>query len=348
MNLTDSVIYAEAPNRIDLAGGTTDIYPLYLFLEGGITVNAAISILSKVWVTPSLNKETSIYSKDLKKSLKAKSPKELPIGNQLELLVRIVRHYIPEGGVKVVTQNDAPKGSGLGASSALLVALSGALNKISKNKVVLRQIMEVGANLEAQAIRTPTGKQDYIAALYGGIQAIYFGVDGITPLRIVLSKKFLSLLESSMILAFTGIPHFSGSPNWEMMKRFLDKDKKTIKHLSAIKEIAGLMVKALKNENLSLVAKLLEKEWSHRKELASSVTTPLIDEIMKNARKKGALASKLCGAGGGGTMITIAEPGSEEMVKEALEKNGAKILNYKFETSGLKMKDGIQAKNVFD
>ena len=36
-------ILAKAPTRVDLAGGTLDIWPLYLFHPGAVTVNAAIT-----------------------------------------------------------------------------------------------------------------------------------------------------------------------------------------------------------------------------------------------------------------------------------------------------------------
>ena len=120
MNNNSHEIYAEAPNRIDLAGGTLDIYPLYLFLEGGVTVNAAISISSKVSVHSRKDGRIAIYSKDLKKHLEARSPQDLSLGSQFDLLVRVVRYYLPAGGATVTTLNEAPKGSGLGASSALL------------------------------------------------------------------------------------------------------------------------------------------------------------------------------------------------------------------------------------
>lgn len=338
MNSSNYEIFAESPNRIDLAGGTLDIYPLYLFLEGGVTVNAAINISSKVWVHSRKDGRIAIHSKDLNKHLEARSPQELPLGTQFDLLVRIVRFYLPAGGVTVTTQNAAPRGSGLGASSALLIALSGALNRITRKVSRSRHLIDAGANLEAQAIRTPTGKQDYIAALNGGIQAIHFGIEGITPKRLPLSSQFLSLLESQIILSFTGIPHFSGSPNWNMMKRFLDKDKKTVRHLTGVRDVAERMVDALLAEDLAKVSLLLDEEWQHRKALAPGVTTPAIDKMMRLARKAGALASKLCGAGGGGTMITVTEPGREKEVIKVLEKSGAQILPYKFARRGLQVR----------
>ncbi|MEQ8189559.1 MAG: GHMP kinase, partial [Candidatus Eremiobacterota bacterium] len=171
------MIESFAPVRIDLAGGTLDIYPLYIFEDTGITVNIAINLMSHVQIIPG-GKTFRFHSKDMNLKAETDNLNSLFDGN-FDLIARAVKFYCPESPMEVITQNPIPKGSGLGASSSLLMALSGALNKISETCYNKTQIIDIGANIEAKSIKIPTGKQDYYAAIYGGVNAIWFKYDGV-------------------------------------------------------------------------------------------------------------------------------------------------------------------------
>ncbi len=124
-----------APTRIDLAGGTLDIFPINVFENGGLTVNAAININSQVIAEKRQDDKIVIFSQDLKIRKVFKNIKELTPENELGFLCRIIHFYNPAFGVNIETHNSAPKGSGLGASSSLLIALSFALLKLMNRKV---------------------------------------------------------------------------------------------------------------------------------------------------------------------------------------------------------------------
>ena len=172
------VVEARTPTRIDLSGSTLDLYPLYLFLEGGITNNAAITLYSNVRIETRDDARVHLQSVDTGAELVAPSIEELPMDRELDFVARVVKFYAPKTGVNVTTHNTTPHGSGLGASSALLIALTGALDELNGTDMNPRDFVDLGANLEAQAIGIPTGKQDYLAALYGGVNAHHFGVEG--------------------------------------------------------------------------------------------------------------------------------------------------------------------------
>lgn len=349
------IIEASAPTRVDLAGGTLDIFPLYVFEDGGITVNCAIDLRSYVKIKTLKSKRLSLYSKDLKSGRTFKDISSLKLGGKLDFLVRIVKFYQPQVGLEITTFNTAPLGSGLGASSSLLIALSGALNYLNlsaspvggaagrgrqrppagKNKLSKEQIIDIGANLEAQAIEIPTGKQDYYAAMYGGINAIWFNLDGNYIEPLVVGKRALKELEERIVLSFTGISHFSGTNNWNMLKAYIDKKGNTVKSMRRIKQTTLKMRDCLKNFDLPTLGKTLEEEWENRKNLARGVTNARIDKLVLEAKKSGALSSKICGAGGGGCMISLVKKGKRKRVIEALKKNGAKILDFKVARQGL-------------
>lgn len=242
-------IRAIAPNRIDLAGGTLDLYPLYLFEDGGYTINAAISVWSKVLLRTREDGAVHIYSLDTGAEEHAASVDELALalGGPLDLIARVIRYYRPATGLDVYTQNDAPKGSGLGASSALLIALSHALQvlKSGSDRLSDEDIIRVGAELEAQTIRVPTGKQDYYAATYGGVNSIWFSVGENRVERLLVQESDLAALESRLILSYTGEPHYSAITNWGMLKGYVEGQDRTVSGLHRIKETAERMRECL-------------------------------------------------------------------------------------------------------
>ena len=328
-------IRARAPNRIDFAGGTLDIYPLYLFEGEGLTVNMAIDVRSRVEIETTSQESIVLHSHDLNQTVEAAHVDALELGKELDLLARAVRFYRPSGGIRVTTENQAPRGSGLGASSALLMALSGSLARLVGTRLFGDNMIDWGANLEAQNLKIPTGKQDYYAAVYGGVSAIHFGIKGVRREAIPLDATFGRELEECLILSFTGISHFSGTNNWNMMKRYIDSDSNTVECLRAIKKTAYQMREAFLARDVALIAACLAQEWAHRKRLAEGVTTPEIDRMMAAAEGAGAHSSKICGAGGGGCMVTVARKGERQAVEEALMSAGARILPFKIDADGL-------------
>jgi len=333
------VVEATTPTRIDLSGGTLDLYPLYLFLEGGVTNNAAIDLYSTVRIETRDDPEVHLKSVDTGAELRAPSMEALPVDKELSLVARVVKFYAPETGVNVSTNNMPPHGSGLGASSSLLIALSGALDRINGTNMDPELFVEYGANVEAQVIAIPTGKQDYLAALYGGVNAFHFGAKGWQRERLIPDEEKLREFEERIVLTFTGETHFSGTNNWNMMKRFIDDAPGSRESMRRIGRTAEKMREALKAFDPDEFGRLLEEEWESRKRLADGVTTAQIDRMVEAARGAGALASKICGAGGGGCMITFVGAGKRDAVEAALEGAGAKVMAFKIAREGLRVRE---------
>ena len=323
--------------RVDLAGGTLDIYPLYLFEGGAYTVNAAVGIRSRVTLEAGTDHGITIYSKDLDMQLSADDIDSLIPEGPLDLVIRVVKYYRPDGGLNITTENNIPKGSGLGASSTLLIALSHALTRISGQKPNKERIISIGANIEAQSIRVPTGKQDYYPASYGGISAIHFGVEGVKRQALDPPGDFINKMEDRTVLCFVGEPRFSGVTNWDMMKGYIDGNDRVIKSLKRIKEISGKMKESMEEGDWATLVRLLRQEWDNRVNLAPGVTNSDINRIMGALRKEGALACKLCGAGGGGCMIAFTEEGTKANIERYLKDQGILVLPFKIERHGVRI-----------
>lgn len=328
-------ITATAPMRVDLAGGTLDIYPLYVFEGGAYTVNAAIGIRSRVVLETRNDHKIIIYSKDLDMEISVPNVDKLRPEGPLDLITRAVKYYRPDAGLTVTTENNIPKGSGLGASSTLLMALCHALIRLSGQRPDKEEVIDIGANIEAQSIKVPTGKQDYYPASYGGINAIWFGIDGVKRSSINIPGVFTRELEERTVLSFVGAPRFSGATNWNMMKAYIDNQGQTVAYLRRIKQTALKLKQALEQGRFPALAQLLREEWQDRKNLAPGVTNPQIDGIMAAIEKEGSMASKLCGAGGGGCMVTLTRKGAKARVERYLQKAGILVLPFKIERRGV-------------
>lgn len=326
-----------APNRVDLAGGTTDLYPLYLFMDGGFTVNAAIGLYSRVLLTPLEGSTIRIVSEDLDTSVEASEPSALPLDGPLGLAARVVRAVKPQTGLEIITRNEAPAGSGLGASSALVVALLKGLLSLRSEELTARELVELAASIEAASIGVPAGTQDHIAALYGGVSTIEFGYRGFLRTECRPGTCGGEQLEEMLVLSYTGEGRFSGMNNWDVTKGYIDRQAGLREKLIEIRDIARKLGSALSSGLWDEIPGLVDREWAVRRSLAEGISTPRIDAMMTAARKAGATASKVCGAGGGGCMITFAPPGLRSHVERAVTDEGGRVIPTTIDRQGVRI-----------
>ena len=190
---------------------------------------------------------------------------------------------------------------------------------------------------EAQLIDVPTGCQDYYPALYGGVSAIHLDVDGIHREAVPIEPEEM---ESRFVVAYTGAPRKSGINNWEVFKAHINGDRHVFRNFEQISQIARSMHKALARRDWNEVARLLREEWKLRRTNAPGITTPLIDKLIAVAKRKGALAAKVCGAGGGGCFVLFVREGSHEKVAEATRKNGGRVLPFRVNPDGVTVVSG--------
>lgn len=321
-------IVAEAPSRIDLAGGTLDVYPIYLLEEGALTVNMAISLMSQVRIDRGIGEGIRIVSQDLGEELCAPDAESLEIGGALDLLARAVRFYGAPSGTVIRTRNTAPPGSGLGASSSLLIALSAALRELNELDLPDHQMIANAAEIEAQNIRIPTGKQDYYAAVYGGMNAIWFNAGVARIARLGRNWEFMKALQERLILVYTGKSRCSAWTNWHMLYNYIDGHEGTRERMARIRQVALAMRTAIEREDLEAIGGLMNEEWEARRGLAEDVDCEEIQRVLRAAREAGAVGGKVCGAGGGGCMVVFAAAGRAVETRRAISATGAQVLDY--------------------
>jgi D-glycero-alpha-D-manno-heptose-7-phosphate kinase len=328
------MIRSSAPTRIDLAGGTLDLWPLHLFFDNPPTLNAAINLYASVELTARRDKAIILESRDLGRKATFRNLAALPEKHPLVLLIKLVRFYQPKTGLHLVTDCQAPAGSGIGGSSALNIALNGALNRFTNKRYSREQMIEIAQNIETQVIDVPAGTQDYYSAMYGGVQSLQPGMVKIERRRLPMNLKDIN---RRFILCYTGQPHHSGINNWSVYKKVIDGNAKTLKSLSRIAEVARRMEKPLAQGKLTRFDHWFNEEWQARKALAPGISTTKIDRMIVAAKKKGALAAKVCGAGGGGCVAFFVPSKKREDITQALQKHGGNVLNFKFVSLGLRV-----------
>ncbi len=328
------MIRSSAPTRIDLAGGTLDLWPLHLFFDNPPTLNAAIDLYASVELTARRDKVIVIESRDLGRKAKFRNLAALPERHPLVLLIKLVRFYQPKTGLHLSTDCQAPAGSGIGGSSALNIALNGALNRFTKKRYNHEQMIAIARNIETQVIDVPAGTQDYYSAMYGGVQSIQPGMVKTAPRHLPMDLKDLN---QRFVLCYTGQPHHSGINNWSVYKKVIDGNPKAHKSLSRIAEVARQMEKSLEQGRLTRFDHWFNEEWKARKALAMGISTASMDRMILAAKKKGALAAKVCGAGGGGCVAFFVPPRKREAVTQTLQEHGGNVLDFKFVSRGLRV-----------
>ena len=327
-------IISEAPCRVDLAGGTLDIWPLYLYHPGAVTLNFAVDRWTRCIVQTHNSKEIRLRSGDLEAEEAFADIDELcaAVQPRLPLVTYVLRFFQPRTGLLVHTDSEAPAGAGISGSSALIIAVASALNRLTAARYSLEKLREIAQNVEAQIIRVPTGAQDYYPAMYGCVSAIELGAGGIHRVEIPVDIEDFN---ERIVLAYTGVPRNSGINNWEVTKAYIDGNREVRRNFEQITAIACAMRSALEKANWKEVGRLLREEWSHRRKNAPGISTPEIDELVTVTRRAGTLGAKVCGAGGGGCVFFLAERGAKDKVKRAIERTGCEVLPVKVAQRGV-------------
>jgi D-glycero-alpha-D-manno-heptose-7-phosphate kinase len=330
-------VTSRAPARVDLAGGTVDIWPLYLFHPGAQTVNLAIRCYASCEIETRADRRLVFISEDqgIRESFGSLAALSLK-ASRLPLVRELVRFFEPERGMTIRTTSQVPAGAGLGGSSALNIALCGALARATRRRYSREKILEIAKNVEAIVIQVPTGWQDYFPALYGGASALHLEPDGVHRERLPLS---FADADRRFVLCYTGQPRNSAINNWEVMKAHIDGDHQVRHNFAQIVSIAGRMREALLSADWDDVAKLLALEWENRKRNFKGISTPRIDRMIRETARDGTLAAKVCGAGGGGCAVFLVAPGTKPAVERTLTRLGGQIINFAVSRTGLEVRE---------
>ncbi len=337
MSTEKMTIESTAPVRIDLAGGTVDIWPLYLFLDAPKTINFGINLFAKTTLEsePSRNPSVRMESVDLAKAQdftweQILDPKTTTIP-ELDLPVRLLRYFAKNHpnpralALHLRTEAKSPSGAGLGGSSALSISIIGALFKWANPRTPLdlekdgEFLISLTRDVESQVLHGPAGLQDYYGAAFGGLQVLAWEIAKNS--RKTLPVETLRALEARTLLFYSGKSRNSGINNWQLFKGLIDRDGEVDRKFRGIVEATKNLEQALLAQDFAGAVGAIREEWEIRKTLAPGISTPGMDEAYERARQITPLAFKVCGAGGGGCFFILLpehNPDLKEKVRAAV------------------------------
>lgn len=330
------LIRAKAPLRISFAGGGTDVPP-FPEREGGCVLSATINRYAYGTFNPRTDQRIRIESLDFGLSANYSLQEPLIFDGKLDLVKAAILRLADQSslGFDLFLHSDAPPGSGLGASSAMMVSLVGLLKEWRNLPMTDYEIADSAHTIERKDLRILGGMQDQYAAAFGGFNFMEFLPDQvvINPLRV--PPDIVNELQYNLLLVFTGRVRFSANIIKDQVARYERGQAKSVEALRAIKALAVEMKNCLLQRRTDEFAGLLDEEWQAKKRMSPRISSPELDHIYEVAKAEGALGGKITGAGGGGYMLLYCRYDRKHRVADRMTELGCVVENFAFEPNGL-------------
>ncbi|WP_201281681.1 GHMP kinase [Methylosinus sp. Ce-a6] len=319
---------ARAPLRLGLAGGGTDLSP-FCDEYGGAILNATVGKFAHCYIRTRDDGALVLCSGDLDRTETHKFGEEIDDRDGLRLHRGVYNRFLRLGhlkdfrGLNISTATDVPAGSGLGTSSALVVAMCEALRELADAPFGLYEIAHMAFEIERNDLTLAGGRQDQYAAAFGGVNFIEFLAQDrviVNPLRV--REQVLFEFESSLITCFTGVSRESDTIIRDQTSNMRLHDASALNALLELKEAAHRMKSALLVGDLREVGDVLNQSWLSKKKTATTISNSRIETLFDVARSAGAYAGKVSGAGGGGFLMLMSAPEMRANVLRALNNAG--------------------------
>ncbi|HEX6779708.1 MAG TPA: hypothetical protein VF099_15990 [Ktedonobacterales bacterium] len=330
------LIRAKAPLRVSLAGGGTDVPP-FPQLEGGCVLSTTINRYAYGTLQPRSDGNISVHSLDFGVSITFDSEDKLAYDGKLDLVKAAIRKLLTakHGGFDLLLHSDAPPGSGLGASSAMMVALVGLLKEYAHLPLTDYEIADLACVIEREELGIQGGLQDQYAAAFGGFNYIEFLPDRVVVNPLKISLDVMNELQYNFLLCYTGTMRLSGHIIQDQVDRYERREEKTMEALRELKALTLEMKNALLRRELDNLGELLHREWQHKKMLSAKISNSRLDELYETAREYGALGGKITGAGGGGYMLLYCPADKKHAVATKLKELNCTMIDISLEPMGL-------------
>lgn len=316
------VITVKAPTRIDLAGGTLDIWPLSVIFSPAVCINVAIDLYATVKAERKKG-ISGVVIRTPSSGATAGYPRKIPEAKK-NLFDRTLEHF-QLSGWRLTVDYRSPKGAGLGGSSALTIALIRTLCRLSRRSMEDVRMLRLAQNIEARHLGVPTGVQDYVASLNGGVNVVENGVNGLSFKRLKIKPDEI---EKRVLLVYSGRSRLSADVNWVMVKKAINGDRLTCRIFRDIAKNSLKVRDALAEGRFSEVGPLLDYENRLREKLGPRVVPAQLRKIFGRIRRIGGYP-KICGAGGGGCFIVWCDRNLRDDLAKLVIKSGMEVLDFR-------------------
>lgn len=335
-------VRALAPLRLGLAGGGTDVSP-YSDQFGGCILNATIDLYAFANIEPRDDGQAVFEALDLGESVAFPAAAPFPdLAKDAKLALhrgvydRVMKDF--NGGeripLKITTHCDAPMGSGLGSSSAMVVAMLTAFVELLALPLGEYDVARLAYDIERVDLGMQGGKQDQYAATFGGFNYMEFNGDRVivNPLRV--RNEAMREIQYNLILYYMGSSRLSSEIIASQIKNVQSGKSKSIEAMHKLKEQAVLQKEALLKGDLHAFGRLLSFGWEHKKEMSEKISNDAIETIYAACMDAGALGVKVSGAGGGGFMMIYADGYRKFQVLERLKTFPGQVIRFQFVPHG--------------
>jgi D-glycero-alpha-D-manno-heptose-7-phosphate kinase len=322
-------VRSRAPLRLGLAGGGTDLKP-YCDDHGGVVLNATIDRYAYAHLVGRDDDRIVFTADDLGREDELPCNLDFDIRDGLALhratyALMMARYNDGKAmPLTVSTTIDVPVGSGLGASSALTVAMIEAFTLAMRLPLSPYEIAGMAYDLERVHLGMLGGKQDQYAAAFGGLNFIEFlkGDGGVivNPLR--MHREYLNEFESSLVICFSGQSRESARIIEDQVAGLKQMDDRTTASMHEVKAHAINMKTMLLGGKIRQTADILQQAWLSKKNTASTITNSVVEKLIGVAMDNGAWGGKVSGAGGGGFIMLLADPSLRHRLIQALNAAG--------------------------
>jgi len=334
-NRAGQIIRAKAPLRISFAGGGTDVPP-FPQMEGGCVLCSTIKLHAYGTLRTRVDGKIQIHSLDFGHTVTYSTEDRIVYDGKLDLVkAAILNLGDRNSGFDLYLHSDVPPGSGLGASSAMMVVLVGLLKEHRGLPMSDYEVADLAYVIERKELQIQGGLQDQYAAAFGGFNYIDFLADRVVVNPLKICGDVMNELQYNLLLCYTGNSRLSANIIQDQVKHYERRNEETFGALRELKRLVLEMKDALLLRQLDKFGELLHEEWLHKKKLSSKISNSHLDEIYEIARKHGAIGGKISGAGGGGYMLLYCQDTKKHVVANKLHEMGCVVSEVSFEPGGL-------------
>ena len=329
-------IRVAAPLRISFVGGGTD-FPHWYQEHGGAVLSSTIDHFVRVTITPRDDRQVRVRSLDLGHSVGYHLDEGPEYDGVMDLAKAAIERIGVSGGIDMDIDSQAPAGSGLGGSSALVTAVVAGLAMLEDRALSARELAALSYAVERDDLRIAGGWQDQYASAFGGFNLFEFGRDGVAVTPVHAGDAALAHLRANLLLCYTGQVRRNVGLIDAQIELFRSGREETLLGMKQLREMAYAMRDAVEAGEPDRLGEMLRDAFEAKKRMNPQIAahTP-IEAMLRGAHDAGASGGKICGAGGGGYLMLYCLPERQGPVRAELERLGARFAPFALWPEGVR------------